>query len=89
MMDQTHIGYTYWQQPEVDKMPEVATLPAGATAASATAPQPAAAANSSPENYAFLNHSSSTVPNNLPPKVDDKPLARQKRKRTRYTLANR
>jgi hypothetical protein len=52
--------------------------------------QPAAAAtNSSPGNYAFLNHSSSTVPKNLPPKVDDKPLARQKRKRTRYTLANR
>lgn len=23
MMDQTHIGYTYWQQPEVQKMPEV------------------------------------------------------------------
>jgi hypothetical protein len=29
MMDQTHIGYTYWQQPPVDKMPEVVTLPAG------------------------------------------------------------
>jgi hypothetical protein len=27
MMDQTHIGYTYWQQPPVDKMPEVVTLP--------------------------------------------------------------
>jgi hypothetical protein len=23
MMDQTHIGYTYWQQPDVNKMPEV------------------------------------------------------------------
>ena len=32
MMDQTHIGYTYWQQPPVDKMPEVQTL------AQATAP---------------------------------------------------
>jgi hypothetical protein len=31
MMDQTHIGYTYWQQPEADKMPDVVTLPAGAT----------------------------------------------------------
>jgi hypothetical protein len=39
MMDQTHIGYTYWQQPEVDKMPEVVTLPAGATA-QAAAPKP-------------------------------------------------
>jgi hypothetical protein len=42
MMDQTHIGYTYWQQPEADKMPEVVTLPAG-TPAPAAAPQPAAA----------------------------------------------
>ena len=25
MMDQTHIGYTYWQQPEVNAMPEVKT----------------------------------------------------------------
>ncbi|KAM0719647.1 hypothetical protein Q7P37_003778 [Cladosporium fusiforme] len=40
------------------------------------------AATSSPGHYAFLNHSSSTLPNNLPPKVDNKPLARQKRKRT-------
>lgn len=23
MMDQTHIGYTYWQQPRVNKMPEI------------------------------------------------------------------
>ncbi len=23
MMDQTHIGYTYWQEPPIDKMPEV------------------------------------------------------------------
>ena len=23
MMDQTHIGYTYWQQPNMQKMPEV------------------------------------------------------------------
>ncbi|HMH24678.1 MAG TPA: glycosyl hydrolase 115 family protein, partial [Puia sp.] len=32
MMDQTHIGYTYWQQPPVNKMPEVMTseLPAAA-----------------------------------------------------------
>ncbi len=26
MMDQTHIGYTYWQQPEVDKMPAVTNV---------------------------------------------------------------
>ncbi|KAF2774127.1 FAD/NAD(P)-binding domain-containing protein [Teratosphaeria nubilosa] len=36
----------------------------------------------SQHSFAFLNHSSSTLPNNLPPDVDDKPLARQKRKRT-------
>lgn len=27
MMSQTHIGYTYWQQPPVNRMPAVATLP--------------------------------------------------------------
>jgi hypothetical protein len=26
MMDQTHIGYTYWQQPTVNKMPAVKTI---------------------------------------------------------------
>jgi hypothetical protein len=26
MMDQTHIGYTYWQQPDVNKMPEVTSI---------------------------------------------------------------
>lgn len=26
MMDQTHIGYTYWQQPEKNSMPEVKTI---------------------------------------------------------------
>ncbi|MDO7851298.1 glycosyl hydrolase 115 family protein [Hymenobacter convexus] len=30
LMDQTHIGYTYWQQPEANKMPEVQTLSAAA-----------------------------------------------------------
>ena len=43
MMDQTHIGYTYWQQPEVDKMPDMVTLPAEATAT--PPPTPAAPAN--------------------------------------------
>ncbi|KAK5170443.1 Homeobox protein yox1 [Saxophila tyrrhenica] len=32
--------------------------------------------------YAFLNHSTETVSDNLPPNVDDKPLARQRRRRT-------
>jgi hypothetical protein len=26
MMDQTHIGYTYWQQPNINSMPEVKTI---------------------------------------------------------------
>ncbi len=29
MMDQTHIGYTYWQQPTVNKMPDVKYLSKG------------------------------------------------------------
>ena len=34
-------------------------------------------------SYAFLVHSANTLTNNLPPDVDNKPLARQKRRRTR------
>jgi hypothetical protein len=49
MMDQTHIGYTYWQQPNADKMPDVVTLPAGATASDAT-PKPTVA----PATYVSL-----------------------------------
>jgi hypothetical protein len=33
MMDQTHIGYTGWQQPKVDVMPAVRTIPVPAGAA--------------------------------------------------------
>jgi len=36
MMDQTHIGYTYWQQPPRQKMPEVKYLPADSTVKSQT-----------------------------------------------------
>ncbi len=32
MMDQTHIGYTYWQQPEKNAMPEVKEIAVPATA---------------------------------------------------------
>jgi hypothetical protein len=38
-------------------------------------------------NYAFLVHSQKTLTQNLPPRVDNKLLARQKRRRTRY-IAN-
>ncbi|MCG7860693.1 hypothetical protein MD537_27175, partial [Flavihumibacter sediminis] len=29
MMSQTHIGYTYWQQPPVNKIPNLKPLPPG------------------------------------------------------------
>ncbi|HVY75882.1 MAG TPA: glycosyl hydrolase 115 family protein [Puia sp.] len=37
MMDQTHIGYTYWQQPLQQKMPELKYVAAGTAANAATA----------------------------------------------------
>jgi hypothetical protein len=33
MMDQTHIGYTYWQQPQRNEMPQVTYIETGTTAA--------------------------------------------------------
>lgn len=56
-------------------------------------PESSVAASSSPSlsatdsnalNYAFLVHSQKTLTQNLPPRVDNKLLARQKRRRTRY-----
>ena len=38
-------------------------------------------------NYAFLVHSQKTLTQNLPPRVDNKLLARQKRRRTRYVVS--
>jgi hypothetical protein len=35
-------------------------------------------------DFAFVNHDQHTLNNNLPPAVDNKSLARQKRRRTRY-----
>ncbi|KAJ5616236.1 hypothetical protein N7537_001350 [Penicillium hordei] len=40
------------------------------------------ATDSNPLNYAFLVHSQKTLTQNLPPRVDNKLLARQKRRRT-------
>lgn len=57
--------------------------------------EPSVPASSSPSlpatdsntlNYAFLVHSQKTLTQNLPPRVDNKLLARQKRRRTRYVL---
>jgi hypothetical protein len=45
--------------------------------------------NNNNNNYAFLVHSQETIPWNLPPDVDNKPLARQKRRRTRYVCHDR
>jgi hypothetical protein len=41
------------------------------------------------EDLAFVVHSQDTVQNNLPPDVDNKNLARQKRRRTRYASNSR
>jgi hypothetical protein len=38
--------------------------------------------------YPFLVHSTDTLANNRPPNVDNKPLARQKRRRTRSILTS-
>ncbi|WP_041616094.1 glycosyl hydrolase 115 family protein [Spirosoma linguale] len=40
LMSQTHIGYTYWQQPEHQKMPAVNYLPADSTVARKDADEP-------------------------------------------------
>ncbi|OJD16973.1 hypothetical protein AJ78_02907 [Emergomyces pasteurianus Ep9510] len=59
--------------------PDESSLPAGV-------PEPAATTTSSGDatnnHYAFLVHSQKTLTLNLPPRVDNKALARQKRRRT-------
>lgn len=37
--------------------------------------------------YAFLVHSTDSLKNGEDPSIDNKPLARQKRRRTRYALS--
>lgn len=49
-------------------------------------PSPPAAQVSDALSYAFLVHSQKTLTQNLPPRVDNKLLARQKRRRTRYDI---
>ncbi|GAD94608.1 homeobox transcription factor, putative [Paecilomyces variotii No. 5] len=51
-------------------------------AASSSPPPPANPSESAALNYAFLVHSQKTLTQNLPPRVDNKLLARQKRRRT-------
>lgn len=41
---------------------------------------------STSSNFAFLVHSEKTLKQNLPPRVDNKLLARQRRRRTRYVI---
>ena len=55
---------------------------------SGSTPPADSAKPSSPSSgsLAFLVHSPDTVQRNLPPDVDNKPLARQKRRRTRYVF---
>ncbi|OUJ74639.1 glycosyhydrolase [Hymenobacter crusticola] len=52
MMDQTHIGYTYWQQPNADKMPDVVTLAADKTTATK---EPTALASSTSNQYVSID----------------------------------
>ncbi|KAL2004330.1 hypothetical protein VTN02DRAFT_3124 [Thermoascus thermophilus] len=53
-----------------------------AVPANSSSPPPAIAGDPSALNYAFLVHSQKTLTQNLPPRVDNKLLARQKRRRT-------
>ena len=59
--------------------PEPSTAPCSSSPPSTQASDSTAALN-----YAFLVHSQKTLTQNLPPRVDNKLLARQKRRRTRY-----
>ncbi|CRG91830.1 hypothetical protein PISL3812_08884 [Talaromyces islandicus] len=58
------------------------TLDSSSTAASSSSPPQAYASEPANLNYAFLVHSQKTLTQNLPPRVDNKLLARQKRRRT-------
>lgn len=60
--------------------PEPSAVAFSSSPPSTQASDSAAAASS----YAFLIHSQKTLTQNLPPRVDNKLLARQKRRRTRY-----
>ena len=64
-----------------DPEPAVPACSSSPTSVSASESTTAAALN-----YAFLVHSQKTLTQNLPPRVDNKLLARQKRRRTRYIL---
>ena len=56
------------------------------TMAAASSSPSLPAVDSSALTYAFLVHSQKTLTQNLPPRVDNKLLARQKRRRTRYVV---
>ncbi|QJX48933.1 glycosyhydrolase [Hymenobacter taeanensis] len=60
MMDQTHIGYTYWQQPNEQKMPEVKTL-TNATVAATPVAAPAARPVAAPVAGAAFQESNGYV----------------------------
>lgn len=49
---------------------------------SPSSPQEGEAPASSSPSFPFFNHDATTLPKHLPPSIDDKPTARQKRKRT-------
>ncbi|KZF23647.1 hypothetical protein L228DRAFT_282347 [Xylona heveae TC161] len=62
-----------------DTTPASSLPPVSSVAGSTAVSHGSQASNGS---YAFLIHSQHTLPHNLPPNVDNKPLARQKRRRT-------
>lgn len=68
----------FWSSCSTMSSDQEASLPATSSSLSLPTAEP------SPLNYAFLVHSQKTLTQNLPPRVDNKLLARQKRRRTRY-----
>lgn len=57
------------------------------TAAPVPQQPPTNISDSTRGSFPFLVHSQVTLTNNLPPNVDNQPLIRQKRRRTRYVFA--
>ena len=53
------------------------------TSSQALKPDSQDTSDASQSSYAFLVHSQDTLNQNLPPVVDNEPLARQRRRRTR------
>ena len=64
MMDQTHIGYTYWQQPPRQRMPEVKYLPADSIVKFAGGYDPATGSYTPPRIFASPETAQGMIPPN-------------------------